>query len=65
MADKVLFIVIISPVSHPTSFTHLPSPFPQEKNPHHSPTLSCRNEQFLFLRFDAMLTGVTLIYLGV
>ena len=43
---------------------HLPIPFPQNL-PLHCPTLSCKNEQFLFLRFDAMLTGVTLIYLGV
>lgn len=27
--------------------------------------LSCKKEQFLFFCFDAMLTGVTLIYLGV
>ena len=37
---------------------------PPNKNPLHSPTLSCKNEQFLCHRFDAMLTGVTLIYLG-
>lgn len=46
--------------SHIIYAAHLPS-FPRKPPLHPDPTLSCKNEQFLFLRFDAMLTGVTLI----
>lgn len=59
----MLFIVTICPASGVIKALTFLARFP--RNPLHSPTLSCKNEQFLFLCFDAMLTGVTLIYLGV
>lgn len=43
-------------------FTTRLSPLKPLKSLQHAVSLSCKNEQFLFLPFDTMLTGVTLIY---